>query len=101
MQTHTTIGAEVLQKVARKQGFARPFLQMAIDIARHLCIEITESVALHDLSNTRQFIDGIRKYGAKLSLAKRAAMQPRLCCAKRSSGVSPELPTYTHGLSGR
>ena len=33
-----------------------------------LCIEITESVALHDLSNTRQFIDGIRKYGAKLAL---------------------------------
>ncbi|MCM2288688.1 MAG: EAL domain-containing protein [Sulfuritalea sp.] len=33
-----------------------------------LCIEITESVALHDLSNTRQFIEGIRKYGAKLAL---------------------------------
>ena len=33
-----------------------------------LCIEITESVALHDLSNTRQFIEGIRRYGAKLAL---------------------------------
>jgi EAL domain-containing protein (putative c-di-GMP-specific phosphodiesterase class I) len=33
-----------------------------------LCIEITESVALHDLTNTRHFIDGIRKYGAKLAL---------------------------------
>ena len=33
-----------------------------------VCIEITESVALHDLSNTRHFIDGIRKYGAKLAL---------------------------------
>lgn len=33
-----------------------------------LCIEITESVALHDLANTRHFIDGIRKYGAKLAL---------------------------------
>lgn len=33
-----------------------------------LCIEITESVALHDLNNTRQFIEGIRKYGAKLAL---------------------------------
>ena len=33
-----------------------------------ICIEITESVALHDLANTRQFIDGIRKYGAKLAL---------------------------------
>jgi diguanylate cyclase (GGDEF)-like protein len=33
-----------------------------------LCIEITESVALHDLTNTRHFIDGIRKFGAKLAL---------------------------------
>jgi len=33
-----------------------------------ICIEITESVALHDLTNTRHFIDGIRKYGAKLAL---------------------------------
>ena len=33
-----------------------------------LCIEITESVALHDLKNTRHFIDGVRKYGAKLAL---------------------------------
>lgn len=43
-------------------------------LARHgrtverLCIEITESVALHDLNNTRQFIEGIRRYGAKLAL---------------------------------
>lgn len=35
---------------------------------QRLCIEITESVALHDLTNTRHFIDGIRKYGAKLAL---------------------------------
>lgn len=33
-----------------------------------ICIEITESVALHDLTNTRHFIDGIRQYGAKLAL---------------------------------
>ena len=38
------------------------------DIARHLCIEITESVALHDLNNTRQFIDRVRSYGAKVAL---------------------------------
>jgi putative two-component system response regulator len=35
MQTHTTIGAAVLQKVARKHAFAATFLQMSIDIARH------------------------------------------------------------------
>lgn len=35
MQTHTTIGANVLRKVAERHGFATAFLQMAIDIARH------------------------------------------------------------------
>ena len=35
MQTHTTIGAAVLQKVARKHPFAATFMQMAVDIARH------------------------------------------------------------------
>jgi response regulator RpfG family c-di-GMP phosphodiesterase len=35
MQTHTTIGAEILQKAARKHSFAGAFLQMAIDIVRH------------------------------------------------------------------
>jgi len=35
MQTHTTIGADTLQKVARQHGFAAVMLQMASDIARH------------------------------------------------------------------
>ncbi len=38
------------------------------DIARHLCIEITESVALHDLNNTRHFIDKVRSFGARVAL---------------------------------
>ncbi len=33
-----------------------------------LCIEITESVALHDLENTRRFIDRVRSFGAKIAL---------------------------------
>jgi EAL domain-containing protein (putative c-di-GMP-specific phosphodiesterase class I) len=33
-----------------------------------LCIEITESVALHDLENTRRFIDKARSFGAKIAL---------------------------------
>jgi diguanylate cyclase (GGDEF)-like protein len=33
-----------------------------------LCIEITESVALHDLANTRRFIDKVRDFGAKVAL---------------------------------
>jgi response regulator RpfG family c-di-GMP phosphodiesterase len=35
MKTHTTIGAEILQKVAKQHGFARAFLEMATDITRH------------------------------------------------------------------
>jgi response regulator RpfG family c-di-GMP phosphodiesterase len=35
MRSHTTIGADILTKVARNHGFAATFLQMAIDIARH------------------------------------------------------------------
>jgi diguanylate cyclase (GGDEF)-like protein len=36
--------------------------------AARLCIEITESVALHDLDNTRRFIDQVRGYGVKIGL---------------------------------
>jgi response regulator RpfG family c-di-GMP phosphodiesterase/serine/threonine protein kinase len=35
MQTHTTIGADILEKVASKHCFARTFLRMARDITRH------------------------------------------------------------------
>jgi diguanylate cyclase (GGDEF)-like protein/PAS domain S-box-containing protein len=36
--------------------------------AQMLCIEITESVALHDLDNTRRFIDKVKGFGAKIAL---------------------------------
>ena len=36
--------------------------------ASRLCVEITESVALHDLDNTRRFIDRVRGYGVKVAL---------------------------------
>jgi len=36
--------------------------------AQRLCIEITESVALHDLETTRRFIDTARGFGAKIAL---------------------------------
>lgn len=35
MQTHTTIGAETLNKVAARHGFAAGFLRIAVDIVRH------------------------------------------------------------------
>ena len=51
------------------------FVQDTLDIlARHvhvagrLCMEITESVALHDLENTRRFIDQVRSFGVKVAL---------------------------------
>lgn len=37
-------------------------------VASFLTIEITESVALHDLKNTRRFIDKVRGYGARVAL---------------------------------
>ncbi len=38
------------------------------DLAPRLCLEITESVALHDTSNTRRFIDRLASYGTKVAL---------------------------------
>lgn len=35
MQTHTTIGADTLAKVAQRHGFSVTFFQMAMDVARH------------------------------------------------------------------
>jgi diguanylate cyclase (GGDEF)-like protein len=43
-------------------------LAQNIHVASFLCFEITESVALHDLNNTRRFIDKVRSYGAKVAL---------------------------------
>jgi diguanylate cyclase (GGDEF)-like protein len=37
-------------------------------VAHRLCIEITESVALHDLDNTRRFIEQVRTFGVKVAL---------------------------------
>ena len=37
-------------------------------IVGHLCLEITESVALHDLENTKRFVEKVRGYGAKVAL---------------------------------
>ena len=36
--------------------------------AKRLCVEITESVALHDLANTRRFIERLRGFGARVAL---------------------------------
>lgn len=43
-------------------------LRRSSHISSFLCIEITESIALHDLKNTRRFIDKVRGYGARVAL---------------------------------
>lgn len=43
-------------------------LEQHIHLMRYLCLEITESVALHDLDNTRRFVNKVRGYGAKVAL---------------------------------
>ncbi len=37
-------------------------------VAPLLCLEITESVALHDLANTQRFIQQVRQFGTKVAL---------------------------------
>lgn len=43
-------------------------LSRHVHVASRLCMEITESVALHDLDNTRRFIDQVRNFGVKVAL---------------------------------
>ena len=43
-------------------------LEKNTHIVGHLCLEITESVALHDLANTKRFVEKVRGYGAKVAL---------------------------------
>ncbi|MBS0293812.1 MAG: EAL domain-containing protein [Proteobacteria bacterium] len=43
-------------------------LSQYADVAPRLCLEITESVALHDLENTRRFIAQVHGFGAKVAL---------------------------------
>lgn len=38
------------------------------NVVKYLCMEITESVALHDIANSRRFIDRLRTCGAKIAL---------------------------------
>ncbi|MFL6658954.1 MAG: EAL domain-containing protein [Massilia sp.] len=43
-------------------------LKRHVHVANRLCMEVTESVALHDLDNTRRFIDQVRSFGVKVAL---------------------------------
>ena len=43
-------------------------LEKNLHLVGKLCLEITESVALRDVANTRRFVDTVRGYGAKVAL---------------------------------
>ena len=43
-------------------------LEQNMQVVGQLCLEITESVALHDVDNTRRFVNTVRGYGAKVAL---------------------------------
>ncbi len=38
------------------------------DVAHLLCIEVTEGVALHDIDNSRRFIENLRQFGSRIAL---------------------------------
>jgi diguanylate cyclase (GGDEF)-like protein len=59
-------GASLNDERFAQDAFA--MLRAAPRAAERLCIEITEGVALHDLANTRRFIERVRGFGAKLAL---------------------------------
>ena len=43
-------------------------LQQHLAVAKLVCLEITESVALQDVVNTRRFVDEVRRIGARVAL---------------------------------
>lgn len=59
-------GASLNDERFVRDAFA--ILAKNIHIAGLLCVEITESVALYDLQNTRRFIDQVRSYGVRVAL---------------------------------
>jgi diguanylate cyclase (GGDEF)-like protein len=59
-------GASLNDERFAEDAFA--ILEKNVHVAGRLCLEITESVALQDLENTRRFIDKVRSYGVKVAL---------------------------------
>ena len=59
-------GASLNDERFAEDAFA--ILEQNQHVASRLCLEITESVALQDLENTRRFIDRVRGYGIKVAL---------------------------------
>ncbi|MEI7683766.1 MAG: HD domain-containing phosphohydrolase [Planctomycetota bacterium] len=85
MQTHTTMGAETLDKAARRHGFAVSFMQMAIDIARHH----------HERFDGRGYPDQL--VGAAIPLAARIVAIADVYDALRSK--RPYKPALSHSTA--
>ncbi len=85
LQTHTTIGANILQGIARRHRSALGFLQMAIDITRHH----------HEAFDGGGYPD--RLAGANIPLAARLVTVADVYDALRSR--RPQRPPLAHGLA--
>jgi response regulator RpfG family c-di-GMP phosphodiesterase len=85
MQAHTTIGADTLKEVAKQHGFARVFLQMAIDITRHH----------HERYDGMGYPDGLA--GANIPLSARIVAIADVYDALRSRRVYK--PALSHGAT--
>ena len=87
MQTHTTMGSDTLRKVAERHGFARAFLQMAVEITRHH----------HERWDGRGYPDGLE--GEAIPLAARVVAVADVYDALRSRRVYK--PALSHAAALR
>ncbi len=85
MQTHTTIGADILQGIAQRHRTALGFLHMAIDIARHH----------HEAFDGTGYPD--RRAGLGIPLAARLVTLGDVYDALRSR--RPQRPPLAHQLA--
>jgi response regulator RpfG family c-di-GMP phosphodiesterase len=95
MQAHTSIGADTLKEVAKQHGFARVFLQMAVDITRHH----------HERYDGTGYPDGLA--GSGIPLSARIVAIADVYDALRSRRVykpalshSATIHMMTHGSTG-
>ncbi len=59
-------GASINDEKFLQDAYA--LLERNLTISKHLCLEITESVAVRDMENTREFVNRVHGFGAKVAL---------------------------------
>lgn len=85
MQTHTVLGANLLEEVVREHGSVLPFLQMGIDVARHH----------HERWDGKGYPDRLK--GNEIPLAARLVALPDVYDALRCPRVYK--PALTHATA--